>query len=166
MANEFRIKNGFFSEGSSNITGSISITSTASAAYFTGSFDGDGSKLTNLPVSVPTLTETIQAQIISEGPSVATGFKGYRTVGYNCMITSASIQSLYTGSITWAIKNNNQLIATQSLQNNIYTLNTTLHNWTSSLQRGDLLQFFVTGSTGTSSGSNSVFSLTLYLQRS
>jgi hypothetical protein len=165
MSNEFRIKNGFFSEGTSNITGSLAITVTASAAYFTGSFAGDGSKLVNLPVSVPTLTETIQAQIFSEGPTVTTGFKGYKTIGYNCTITSASIDSLYTGSITWGIRKNNATIATQSMSNNIYTLNTTLHNWTSSLQRGDLLQFYVTGSNGTSSGSNSVFSLTLYLQR-
>ena len=35
MANEFRIKNGFFSEGSSNITGSLEVT-----AGITGSLQG------------------------------------------------------------------------------------------------------------------------------
>jgi hypothetical protein len=51
MANEFRIKNGFFSEGNSNITGSLNVSVTASAAVFTGSFSGDGSQLINLPVA-------------------------------------------------------------------------------------------------------------------
>ena len=38
MANEFRIKNGFFSEGSSNITGSLQVT-----AGITGSLQGTAS---------------------------------------------------------------------------------------------------------------------------
>ena len=41
--NEFIIKNGFFSEGSSNITGSLNVT-----AGITGSFSGDGSGLTGV----------------------------------------------------------------------------------------------------------------------
>ena len=37
MANEFRIRNGFFSEGNSNITGSLTVT-----GGITGSFSGSG----------------------------------------------------------------------------------------------------------------------------
>ena len=43
MANEFRIRNGFFSEGNSNITGSLNVT-----AGITGSFSGNGSGLTGV----------------------------------------------------------------------------------------------------------------------
>ena len=43
MANEFIIKNGFFSQGNSNITGSLNVT-----AGITGSFSGNGSGLTGV----------------------------------------------------------------------------------------------------------------------
>lgn len=51
MANEFIIKNGYFSQGNSQVTGSLRITDTASAAVFSGSFVGDGAGLINLPVA-------------------------------------------------------------------------------------------------------------------
>ena len=43
MPNEFIIKNGFFSQGNSNITGSLNVT-----AGITGSFSGNGSGLTGV----------------------------------------------------------------------------------------------------------------------
>ena len=55
MANEFVIKNGFRSQGDSEITGSINISATASAAYFTGSFYGNGSGLVGLDPYVENL---------------------------------------------------------------------------------------------------------------
>ena len=58
MANEFVIKNGFHSKDDSQVTGSLNISVSASAAVFSGStYYGDGSQLTNLP-SDPILNAT------------------------------------------------------------------------------------------------------------
>ena len=48
MANEFIIKNGFHSKGNSQVTGSFNVTNGITGS-FSGSFQGDGSALTNLP---------------------------------------------------------------------------------------------------------------------
>jgi len=48
MANEFKIKKGFISEGDGQITGSLEVTSEISASTFSGSFVGDGSELTGV----------------------------------------------------------------------------------------------------------------------
>jgi hypothetical protein len=52
MANEFRIKRGFISEGDGTITGSLQVTGTVS-----GSFEGDGSQLTGITTSYERLSD-------------------------------------------------------------------------------------------------------------
>jgi hypothetical protein len=80
MANEFRIKNGFFSEGSSNITGSLKVT-----AGITGSLQGTASFATSasyiniaaLPLIQPiteyeTLTASLQSATTYTLPNALT----------------------------------------------------------------------------------------------
>ena len=52
MANEFIIKHGFHSKGNSQLTGSLNVSVTSSAAVFSGStYYGDGSNLTGIVAS-------------------------------------------------------------------------------------------------------------------
>ena len=55
MANEFKIKRGFISEGDGTITGSLQVTGTVS-----GSFQGDGSQLTGVGASAEGSTGEVQ----------------------------------------------------------------------------------------------------------
>ncbi len=54
MANEFRIKNGFRSEGNSEVTGSLNVSNGVTGS-FSGSFFGDGSGLTGITTYVDNL---------------------------------------------------------------------------------------------------------------
>ena len=58
MANEFRIKRGFVSEGDGTITGSLQVTGTVS-----GSFEGDGSQLTGVSTFPYTGSATISGSL-------------------------------------------------------------------------------------------------------
>jgi len=49
MANEFIIKKGLISKANSVVSGSLIVTDGVSGS-FSGSFEGDGSQLTNLPM--------------------------------------------------------------------------------------------------------------------
>ena len=64
MANEFIVKNGFKSQGDSEVTGSFTATSGMSGS-FSGSFEGDGSGLSN--VSLPDGVVSGSAQISYTG---------------------------------------------------------------------------------------------------
>ena len=52
MANEFIIKKGLISKANSVVSGSLIVTEGISGS-FSGSFEGNGSGLTNLPASDP-----------------------------------------------------------------------------------------------------------------
>ena len=64
MANEFIIKNGYKSRGNAEITGSINISSTASAGYFVG----NGSGITGNVASALTASYVLQAVSASYAP--------------------------------------------------------------------------------------------------
>jgi hypothetical protein len=63
MANEFIIKNGFHSNGNSQITGSLNINNTSSAVYFSG----NGSDLTNLQRPITSSALNLSASMDNAG---------------------------------------------------------------------------------------------------
>jgi hypothetical protein len=86
MANEFIIKNGFKSRGDSEVTGSFTATSGMSGS-FSGSFQGDGSSLSN--VSLPDGVVSGSAQI---------SYTGITDVPSGIVSSSAQIASDISGS--------------------------------------------------------------------
>lgn len=74
MANEFRIKRGFVSEGAGTITGSLHVTGTVS-----GSFVGDGSQLTGVKVFPFTGSALITGSLgVTGSVSINGGYITYR----------------------------------------------------------------------------------------
>jgi hypothetical protein len=73
MANEFVIKNGFFSQGTSNITGNLTVSQTVSGTTgqftsITASFSGTGASLTNITASaINDTTGSFPIQNIEDG---------------------------------------------------------------------------------------------------
>jgi hypothetical protein len=88
MANEFIVKNGFKSQGDSEVTGSFTATSGMSGS-FSGSFQGDGSNLSN--VSLPAGVVSGSAQI---------SYTGITDVPSGIISSSAQIASDISGSFT------------------------------------------------------------------
>jgi hypothetical protein len=86
MANEFIVKNGFKSQGDSEVTGSFTATSGMSGS-FSGSFQGDGSSLSN--VSLPAGVVSGSAQI---------SYTGITDVPSGIVSSSAQIASDISGS--------------------------------------------------------------------
>ena len=80
MANEFIIKNGFFSEGSSNVTGSLTVTQ-----GITGSLFGTASYAAN----ALTLTQVPSSSLASGSWSFVSGL--YQYTYSNAIITATSI---------------------------------------------------------------------------
>jgi hypothetical protein len=66
MANEFVVRKGLIVTGSARITGSLETTSYVSASAFSGSFSGDGSRLTNLPPVDVSQATTVTASFSSQ----------------------------------------------------------------------------------------------------
>jgi hypothetical protein len=90
MANEFIIKNGFHSNGNSEITGSFNVTGSIVASgpitgsFFTGSFVGDGVSLTNISgSSLYDNVRTVAFELgVSSTEAITTGAKGRKTIPY------------------------------------------------------------------------------------
>jgi hypothetical protein len=90
MANEFIIKNGFHSNGNSEITGSFNVTGSIVASgpitgsFFTGSFVGDGVSLTNISgSSLYDNVRTVAFELsVSSTEAITTGAKRRKTIPY------------------------------------------------------------------------------------
>jgi hypothetical protein len=87
MANEFIIKKGFHSKGNSQITGTLSISSTSSATHFSG----DGSDLTNLQRPITTSFSHFTASLNNTGLYFIVG-------AHTCSIQSSSVAPCPVGS--------------------------------------------------------------------
>lgn len=94
--------------------------------------------------------ECIQLQILSEGPSISEGFKGYRYVDRDMEITSARILSNQNSTISFSVKVGGTSIGNINMINNNETIDVGLTGWNKSLSQGNYLEFYVDspGATG------------------
>ena len=76
MANEFIIRKGYIALEDSQITGSLSVTNSVTASFFTGSYRGDGSQLTGIEGFPFTGSAGITGSLTVVGPVNATTFTG------------------------------------------------------------------------------------------
>lgn len=76
MANEFIIRKGLIALEDSQITGSLSVTNSVTASFFTGSYRGDGSQLTGIEGFPFTGSAGITGSLTVVGPVNATTFTG------------------------------------------------------------------------------------------
>ena len=108
MANEFIVKNGFKSQGDSEVTGSFTATSGMSGS-FSGSFQGDGSSLSNV---------TLPAGVVSGSAQIS--YTGITDVPSGIVSSSAQIASDISGSFGAASASFSTRITTN--ENDISTL--------------------------------------------
>ena len=88
MANEFIVKNGYKSQGDSEVTGSFTATNGMSGS-FSGSFEGDASGLSNV---------TLPAGVVSGSAQIS--YTGITDVPSGIISSSAQIASDISGSFT------------------------------------------------------------------
>lgn len=140
MANEFRIKNGFFSEGSSNITGSLEVT-----AGITGSLQGTASFAATasfLAGAVSAFPFTGSAEIT--GSLTVTGSIYTDSTIYSPFILSINFETLtsYTYKAPYAFKINSvesdpsgsitlSYVPSGSVSSSNYTFGTTINKFDS-----------------------------------
>jgi hypothetical protein len=75
--NQFIIRKGYIALDDSQITGSLSVTNSVTASFFTGSFKGDGSQLSGVSAGFPfTGSATISGSLQVTGSVSATAFIG------------------------------------------------------------------------------------------
>jgi hypothetical protein len=137
MANEFRIKNGFRSEGDSEVTGSLTVTGNANITNLKGNA-GSGS---------------FGITIDGGGSGFTTGLKGFTRIPYTGSITGWTMISDQSGSCVidvWKANNAiptvaNSIAGTEkpTLTNQQLVSDTNLTTWTSSLSVGDIVAFNV-----------------------
>jgi hypothetical protein len=90
MANEFKIKNGFFSEGSSNITGSLTVS-----AGITGSLQGTATTASNI---TPAISNDADTRIITANGNGT--LNGESNLTFNGSLLNVAGNLLVTGSAT------------------------------------------------------------------
>lgn len=90
--------------------------------------------------------QTIGMQIITYDTYITSGFKGYKHIGFDSNIKTIGSIANTTGSISINILKNNNIIGTYSLNNQTGSIDSILTNWTSSLNKNDLIQFYVSQS--------------------
>lgn len=137
MANEFRIKNGFRSEGNSDVTGSLTVTGNANITSLKGNA-GSGS---------------FGITIDGGGSGFATGMKGFTRIPYSGSITGWTMIGDATGSCVidvWKANNAiptvaNSIAGTEKPTLTAQQLNsdTNLTTWSSSIAPGDIIAFNV-----------------------
>ncbi len=144
------------------VSSSQQINTGSFSGSFSGSFNGNGSNLTGIVSSSYALTasyalntgssglnnytQTIGIRIFTQDVSITEGSKGYRHVGFNSDIIKIRGIANTTGSINLNIKRNNLLLGNYQLSNQTGSIDTTLTNWTSSLNSNDLIEFYVSQS--------------------
>ena len=156
MANEFIIKNGFHSNGNSEITGSFNVTGSIVASgpitgsFFTGSFVGDGVSLTNISgSSLYDNVRTVAFELgISSTEAITTGAKGRKTVPYlGAIIGYKVVSDLSTSTVLdiWKTNaaiptNSNSIVASAkpTLSSAEYVSSGTLTGWTTAVAPGDI----------------------------
>lgn len=95
MANEFVIKNGFFSQGSSNVTGNLTVTQTISGTtgqftQVTASFSGNGASLTSVTASaINDTTSSFSISNVQDGQYLKRS--GNTIIGSFIMMTAIGI---------------------------------------------------------------------------
>jgi len=156
MANEFIIKNGFHSNGNSEITGSFNVTGSIVASgpitgsFFTGSFVGDGVALTNISgSSLYDNVRTVAFELgVSSTEAITTGAKGRKTIPYLGTIVGYKIVADASTSTVLDIWKTNAAIPTNSnsivasakptLSSAELVYSTTLTGWTTAVAPGDI----------------------------
>ena len=156
MANEFIIKNGFHSNGNSEITGSFNVTGSIVASgpitgsFFTGSFVGDGVSLTN--ISGSSLYNNIRTYNLELGVSstsaITTGAKGRKTIPYTGTIVGWRLVADQSSTVQLDVWKRNNAIPTlpDSIVASAYPAltaaelnsSTTLTGWTTSVSPDDV----------------------------
>ena len=136
----------------------VSSSQQINTGSFSGSFSGNGGNLTGIQSSSYALTasyasnaasvytQTVGIRIVTQDVSIVEGSKGYRHIGFDSDIIKIRGVANTTGSINLNVKRNNLLIGNYQLSNQTGSIDTTLTNWTSSLNSNDLIEFYVSQS--------------------
>lgn len=129
----------------SYVSGSNSISSSyaATASYLSGvaqssSFSQTASFATNI--------QTIGIRIKTDDTYITEGSKGYKHIGYNSNIIKLRSIANIAGNININVKREGLLLGNYQLSNQSSSIETTLTNWTSSLNTNDLIEFYVSQS--------------------
>ena len=151
MPNEFIIKNGFFSQGNSNITGSLTVSGSITGS-FTGSFTGDGSGLYNIP---STGIVGLNLSQIASGSATAS-ISPDMGLQVNTNVTATSFTGSLFGTASWA---NNAVTASyiQTAQTASYVLNAISSSFATSASFA-VSASFVAGGSGLTVGTTAITS--------
>ena len=141
----------FFEQGGTSRGFYLDITTGGSGASTNlassgGGFGGGG----GTPLGGGTTTDLIQFQIISEGSTISDGFKGFRYIDSDMTIGKVNLFSNGTASIGITVKIEEATIGTMSLVYQKNLEDSVLDGWTTSLEKGTYLEFYVDSPGGTS----------------
>lgn len=109
MANEFVIKNGFFSQGTSNVTGNLTVTQTISGTtgqftQVTASFSGNGASLTSVTASaINDTTSSFSISNVQDGQYLKRS--GNSIVGSFMLMAAFSVTNETNQYITYGTAN-------------------------------------------------------------
>lgn len=109
--------------------------------------------------------ESIQFQIMSEGPTISDGFKGYRYIDRDMTITSARILSNSNATISFTLLSNSNTIGNIELVSNTSIIDNVLNGWSVNLYEGDYLEFYVDSPGGISTTSQATIILSLNINK-
>jgi len=160
MANEFRIKRGFVSEGSGTITGSLTVTEGINSS-FTGSLFGTASNAVSSSYAnfsgdfkPGSISGSFGITIDGAGSAITTGNKGYATIPYDGTITGWTMIADQSGDCVIDVwKNSSGNIPTiidtitgtekPTLSSQQINSDLTLTSWTTTVSAGDIVAFNV-----------------------
>jgi hypothetical protein len=163
MANEFKIKRGFLSEGNGTITGSLTVTEGIHAS-FTGSLFGTASNAVFATSASyadfsgdfrpGSISGSFGITIDGAGSSITTGEKGYLIVPYNGTITGWTMIADQSGNCVidvWKTGSGNiptvvgTITGTEkpTLSSQQINSDLTLTSWTTGVNAGDIVAFNV-----------------------
>ena len=130
---------------SSSVSSSYAVTSSyaLTASYFNGIIPSSSYSQT---ASFATNIQTIGIRIKTDDSFIIAGSKGYKHIGYNSNIVKLRSVANIAGNININVKRDGLLLGNYQLLNQSSSLDTTLTNWTSSLNTNDLIEFYVSQS--------------------
>jgi hypothetical protein len=116
---------------------------------------------TNFDYTWKYYNEVIQVQILSEGNTIADGFKGYRFIDKDMNITSAQILSNGDITLSFTLVVSSTTIGNIGLSASTSITDTTLTGWNTNLTAGDFLEIYIDSPGGISTASKAVVILIL-----
>lgn len=138
-----------YSLSSSYATGYVLNSQTSSMSVLSASYAPSSPSVSSSfasTASFATNIQTIGIRIKTEDTYIIEGSKGYKHIGYNSNIIKLRSIANIAGNININVKREGLLLGNYQLSNQSSSIDTTLTNWTSSLNTNDMIEFYVSQS--------------------